>query len=117
MTVSADPGGRFAEIYDAYSGLILAYASARTDDPADAADIVADVFTVAWRRIKDMPDGVEARPCCTAWPGSHWPPITAGVDDDNASTIESPRRSFASSNRWRSTKGPTRARSRRLSEG
>src|SRR5213075_274525 len=27
----------------------------------DAADIVADVFTVAWRRIDDVPDGREAR--------------------------------------------------------
>ena len=62
MTATADPHGRFAQIYDAYSGLILAYASARTDDPADAADVVADVFTVAWRRIDEVPEGTEARP-------------------------------------------------------
>lgn len=53
---------RFAEIYDAYSGLILAYSAARTADAADAADVVAEVFTVAWRRIEDVPGGEEARP-------------------------------------------------------
>lgn len=53
---------RFTEIYDVYSGLILAYAAARTTDSADAADIVAETFSVAWRRIDDVPAGDEARP-------------------------------------------------------
>lgn len=53
---------RFEEIYDAYSGLILAFASQRVDDPHDAAEIVAETFTVAWRRIEDVPGGVQARP-------------------------------------------------------
>lgn len=52
---------RFSEIYDAYSGLILAYALRRTTDPMDAADIVAETFTVAWRRMDDVPAGEEAR--------------------------------------------------------
>lgn len=57
-----DRHARFTEIYDAYSGLILAYAARRTDDRADAADVLADTFAVAWRRIDDVPDGEEARP-------------------------------------------------------
>ena len=53
---------RFEEVYDAYSGLILAYAVRRTADPQDAADVVAETFLVAWRRIADLPVGEEARP-------------------------------------------------------
>jgi len=53
---------RFEEIYDAYSGLILAYAARRTGNAADAADIVAETFTVAWRRLGDVPAGDQARP-------------------------------------------------------
>ncbi len=53
---------RFEEIYDAYSGLILAYAARRTGNAADAADVVAETFTVAWRRLEDVPPGEQARP-------------------------------------------------------
>jgi RNA polymerase sigma factor (sigma-70 family) len=53
---------RFEQIYDDYSGLILAYAARRTRDPDDAADVVAETFMVAWRRIDAVPPGDEARP-------------------------------------------------------
>lgn len=53
---------RFEKIYDDYSGLILAYAARRTRSIDDAADVVAETFTVAWRRIIDVPTGDEARP-------------------------------------------------------
>ncbi len=53
---------RFEQIYNSYSGLILAYAARRTHDIDDAADVVAETFTVAWRRIGDVPPGEEARP-------------------------------------------------------
>lgn len=53
---------RFEEIYDAYSGVILAYARRRVESPEDAADIMAETFTVAWRRIHDVPSGEDARP-------------------------------------------------------
>jgi RNA polymerase sigma factor (sigma-70 family) len=33
----------------------------RTDQPADAADVVADTFLVAWRRLDVLPPGEEAR--------------------------------------------------------
>lgn len=58
----ADRRARFEEIYDAYSGLILAYAARRTSNVHDAADVVAETFTVAWRRLDDIPDGEQARP-------------------------------------------------------
>lgn len=58
----ADRRARFEEIYDAYSGLILAYAARRTPNIDDAADIVAETFVVAWRRLDDIPDGEQARP-------------------------------------------------------
>lgn len=57
-----DPRARFEDIYEAYSGLILAYAARRTEGPADAADVVAETFLVAWRRMSDVPDGESARP-------------------------------------------------------
>lgn len=53
---------RFEEIYEAYSGLIFAYAAQRTSDRDDAADVVSETFVVAWRRIEDVPVGEEARP-------------------------------------------------------
>lgn len=53
---------RFEEIYEEYSGLIFGYAVQRTSDHHDAADVVAETFAVAWRRLHDVPEGEEARP-------------------------------------------------------
>ncbi len=53
---------RFEQVYDDYSGLILAYAARRTHDAEDAADVTAETFMVAWRRIDAVPPGDEARP-------------------------------------------------------
>lgn len=52
---------RFEQLYDATSHLILGYALRRTDGAEDAADVVAEVFLVAWRRLDDVPAGDEAR--------------------------------------------------------
>lgn len=41
---------------------VLAYALRRTGDLADAQEAVADVFTVAWRRIEDAPADEAGRP-------------------------------------------------------
>jgi RNA polymerase sigma-70 factor (ECF subfamily) len=41
---------------------LLAYAVRRVAHPADAADIVAEAFLVAWRRIEEVPSGADARP-------------------------------------------------------
>jgi RNA polymerase sigma factor (sigma-70 family) len=40
---------------------VLAYAVRRASDPQDAADVVADTFLVAWRRLDEVPPGDEAR--------------------------------------------------------
>ena len=58
----ADTEARFQELYDRYSGLILAYAARRTANAHDAADVLAETYSVAWRRIKDVPAGDNARP-------------------------------------------------------
>lgn len=58
----ADAHARFEEIYDHYAALILAYAARRVTAAEDAADVLADTFTVAWRRIDEVPAGEAARP-------------------------------------------------------
>ena len=42
-------------VYERHAGAIAAYALRRAD-AADAADVVADTFLVAWRRHGEMPD-------------------------------------------------------------
>ncbi|MFF4775339.1 RNA polymerase sigma factor [Microtetraspora fusca] len=51
---------RFEAVYRETYGQITAYAVRRCDSPQDAADIVAETFTVAWRRIGELPPGEEA---------------------------------------------------------
>lgn len=41
---------------------LLAYAVRRVEQPSDAADVVAEAFLVAWRRIDEAPTGADARP-------------------------------------------------------
>ena len=58
----ADPVERFDELYSAYASAILAYAARRTPSPQDAADVMAETFLVAWRRVGEVPDSEDARP-------------------------------------------------------
>lgn len=51
---------RFEALYRAHSRQVLAFAVRRTPQPADAAEVLADVFLVAWRRIDDVPPDDEA---------------------------------------------------------
>ncbi|NKZ03008.1 RNA polymerase sigma factor [Actinomadura latina] len=51
----------FAAVYAATYQPLLGYALRRCDSPEDAADVVAETFTIAWRRAADMPAGDEAR--------------------------------------------------------
>lgn len=53
---------RFTDLFDRTHAPLLAYAVRRVADPADAADVVAETFLVAWRRLDDVPDGDAARP-------------------------------------------------------
>lgn len=53
---------RFEAVFAAESRAILGYALRRVDAAEDAADVVAETFLVAWRRIDDVPAGADARP-------------------------------------------------------
>lgn len=52
---------RFRRLFLAEYRHVLAYSLRRTSDLADAQDVVADTFTVAWRRIEDAPEDDDAR--------------------------------------------------------
>ena len=54
--MEADPGARFDALYRTHLQAVLAYVSRRETSAADAAEIVADVFTVAWRRLDAVPE-------------------------------------------------------------
>ena len=50
---------RFRLLYQSNYSRILAYALRRTASPEDAADIVSETFTTAWRKFDDLPEGDE----------------------------------------------------------
>ncbi len=52
---------RFRALFDTHRRLVLGYALRRVDEPADAADVVADTFLIAWRRLGEVPEGEAAR--------------------------------------------------------
>lgn len=52
---------RFADLFAANWKPILGFAARRCATPADASDVAAEVFLVAWRRIGEIPAGDEAR--------------------------------------------------------
>ncbi|HYH53021.1 MAG TPA: RNA polymerase sigma factor [Solirubrobacterales bacterium] len=52
---------RFSRLYREHEGEILRYALRRSAEPQDAADVVAETFLVAWRRLGEVPAGEEAR--------------------------------------------------------
>lgn len=58
----ADREARFTALFESTHRALLAYAVRRVTEPADAADVVAESFLVAWRRIDDVPGGDDARP-------------------------------------------------------
>ncbi|GAB3984806.1 sigma-70 family RNA polymerase sigma factor [Actinoallomurus acanthiterrae] len=53
---------RFEEIYAACHDPVLGYVMRRTEDGHDAADVLAETFLVAWRRLDEIPAGDRARP-------------------------------------------------------
>lgn len=53
---------RFEQMYSANYGPVLGYVVRRTGSPDDAADVIAETFLTAWRRLDDVPAGEEARP-------------------------------------------------------
>jgi RNA polymerase sigma factor (sigma-70 family) len=52
---------RFERLYAEHGRAVLAYAVRRAADAQDAADVVADTFLVAWRRLDDVPPAGAAR--------------------------------------------------------
>lgn len=59
--MSSEDEQRFRRVYATTFAPLLAYARRRVTQPEDAADIVAETFLVAWRRVREVPDGDEAR--------------------------------------------------------
>lgn len=51
----------FSRLYREQGRAVLAYALRRVEGPEDAADVVAETFLVAWRRLGEVPAGGEAR--------------------------------------------------------
>jgi RNA polymerase sigma-70 factor (ECF subfamily) len=60
----ADPGERqrrFEVVYAAHRGPILGYVLRRTGNPDDAADVIAETFLTAWRRLEEIPHDPQTR--------------------------------------------------------
>jgi RNA polymerase sigma factor (sigma-70 family) len=53
---------RFEHVYAAHVRAVLGYALRRTPDPEDAADVVAETFLVALRRLDEVPAEPGTRP-------------------------------------------------------
>jgi RNA polymerase sigma factor (sigma-70 family) len=53
---------RFEQLYRANHGPVLGYVARRTGSPDDAADVIAETFLTAWRRLENVPAGEDARP-------------------------------------------------------
>lgn len=51
----------FSRLYREQGRAVLAYALRRVEDREDAADVVAETFLIAWRRLGEVPISDEAR--------------------------------------------------------
>ncbi|WP_108664580.1 RNA polymerase sigma factor [Euzebya rosea] len=56
-----DDTDRLRALHDAHADDLVAYVTRRSASPDDAADVIAETFLVAWRRLDDVPPGHEAR--------------------------------------------------------
>jgi RNA polymerase sigma-70 factor (ECF subfamily) len=56
-----DQRERFEALFRQTRGDVLAYALRRTRSPEDAADVLAETYLIAWRKIGSIPHGEEAR--------------------------------------------------------
>jgi RNA polymerase sigma-70 factor (ECF subfamily) len=54
---------RFRRLFDQGRAPVLAYALRRTGSAEDAADVLAETFAIAWRRLDDVPTG----PMALSW--------------------------------------------------
>jgi RNA polymerase sigma-70 factor, ECF subfamily len=65
MSEAEPPDGRrhqFELLFAAHHDLLLAYLLRRTASTDDAADVLAETFLTAWRRLDQVPEGDAARP-------------------------------------------------------
>ncbi|WP_336206897.1 RNA polymerase sigma factor [Nonomuraea sp. LPB2021202275-12-8] len=60
--MSDERPARFEAIYNRTYSRITAYAARRCHSPQDAADVVAETYTIAWRRLDELPAGEQATP-------------------------------------------------------
>lgn len=56
------PSQRFTRLFERTHDALLAYAVRRVADPCDAADVIAETYLVAWRRLDQVPTGEGERP-------------------------------------------------------
>jgi RNA polymerase sigma factor (sigma-70 family) len=56
-----EPEERLARLYADHGRDVLAYALRRSPEAEDAADVVAETFLIAWRRLADVPEGDDER--------------------------------------------------------
>ena len=68
-----DRASRFRALYTTHYQAMLAYAIRRTEPSEDATDIVADIFTTAWRRLDQVPLPRPTGCGCTGWRSGWWP--------------------------------------------
>jgi RNA polymerase sigma factor (sigma-70 family) len=61
ITATGEREHRFEAVYAANHTPILGYVLRRTSNSDDAADVIAETFLTAWRRLEDIPAGTEAR--------------------------------------------------------
>jgi RNA polymerase sigma factor (sigma-70 family) len=59
--VSPDPRARFEQLFDETRTDLLAYLVRRSPSAEDAADLLAETYLVAWRRMDAVPAGERAR--------------------------------------------------------
>jgi RNA polymerase sigma-70 factor, ECF subfamily len=71
-----DPQARFEAVYAAHNAAVRTYVRRRVDSQ-DADDVVADVFVIAWRRLREVPEdplpwllGVARRVMANRWRGA-----------------------------------------------
>lgn len=66
LDVDVDRRAAFEVLSAGTHTALLAYAVRRVGQPSEAADVVADAFLVAWRRIDEAPTAPRHAPGCSA---------------------------------------------------
>src|SRR5215470_1749860 len=55
MAAADERRDRFEALYQAHHGPVLGYVLRRTENPEDAADVMAETFLTSWRRLEEVP--------------------------------------------------------------